>query len=287
MVNKHSEFLQSPDWAKFQESLGHEVFQLGDYFVFKKRLRFGFTQIYAPRLPTDNDLLAQIEGLAKNEGVSFLRLEPALNELTPTGYHKVGDHNPSRTLIIDLTKEIEVLESELHPKTKYNIGLAKKKGMTVRKSGIEDYELFWKLIAGTYSRKGIVSHLYDYYKKILEANKGAYLAFAEFDGKVIVANLLIAFGDTVTYLHGGSDNEYRAMMGPQFLQWESILEAKGKGFKYYDFWGIAPNEDPKHPWAGITRFKKGFGGLEVQYPGTFEKEVGWKYKLYRVLARLR
>ena len=76
-------------------------------------------------------------------------------------------------------------------------------------------------------------------------------------------------------------------MAPYVLQWFEITRAKNDGFKYYDFWGIAPNDDPKHPWAGVTRFKKGFGGIIVEYGGTWEKGVSWKYNLYRILRKLR
>jgi lipid II:glycine glycyltransferase (peptidoglycan interpeptide bridge formation enzyme) len=107
---------------------------------------------------------------------------------------------------------------------------------------------------------------------------------------IIAANLMVFYGDTATYLHGASNYAFRALMAPNLLQWNLIQEAKKRGFKYYDFHGIAPNENPKHPWAGVTRFKKGFGGEIANYPGTYDfiYETGWYkiYKLFRKINRL-
>jgi lipid II:glycine glycyltransferase (peptidoglycan interpeptide bridge formation enzyme) len=73
------------------------------------------------------------------------------------------------------------------------------------------------------------------------------------------------------------------------LHWELMKEAKTKGLRFYDWWGIASSDDPKDPWAGLTRFKKGFGGEVVKYPGTFDyviKPFGYLfYKIFRCLAR--
>jgi lipid II:glycine glycyltransferase (peptidoglycan interpeptide bridge formation enzyme) len=59
--------------------------------------------------------------------------------------------------------------------------------------------------------------------------------------------------------------------------------AKGLGYKYYDLYGI---DEVK--WPGVTRFKKGFGGKEVSYPGTFDLvfERIW-YNVYGVARRIR
>ena len=66
----------------------------------------------------------------------------------------------------------------------------------------------------------------------------------------------------------------------------AIFDAKEKGLKYFDFWGIAPANAPKdHPWAGFTKFKKSFGGFPVEYAGTYDIVLNpTKYRLYN-LAR--
>jgi lipid II:glycine glycyltransferase (peptidoglycan interpeptide bridge formation enzyme) len=111
--------------------------------------------------------------------------------------------------------------------------------------------------------------------QVLKASraKGATveLAVAEHAGEGLAVHILIAFGDTVTYAHGASSSRKRELMAPHLLQWASMTRAKTQGFTHYDFFGVAPAEAPaSHPWAGITRFKEGFGGQRVSYPGAYD-----------------
>jgi lipid II:glycine glycyltransferase (peptidoglycan interpeptide bridge formation enzyme) len=99
---------------------------------------------------------------------------------------------------------------------------------------------------------------------------------------------MIYFGDTATYLHGASSRERRELMAPHLLHWTAMMDAKSWGFRTYDFWGVAPEGVEGHSWAGITRFKRGFGGKYVAYPGTYDVPVDrfW-YGLYAATQKLR
>src|SRR3989338_8328575 len=109
------------------------------------------------------------------------------------------------------------------------------------------------------------------------------LYFAEFKGKPISTALISFFGDTATYLHGGSSNQERNVMAPYLMHWHIIKLAKAQGQKYYDFHGISEDK-----WPGVTRFKKGFGGYELNYPGTFDLayDQGW-YSIYKMVRKVR
>jgi lipid II:glycine glycyltransferase (peptidoglycan interpeptide bridge formation enzyme) len=135
---------------------------------------------------------------------------------------------------------------------------------------------------------------------------------------------MLYFGNIAYYLHGASSNKYRNMMAPYMLQWEAVKDAKKRGYKLYDFWGISPlkgeitnnksqisnkskirnpnNQNKmrdskfqisnnKHPWYGISRFKLGFAptaktGLYVEYPGCYEVSYGKKrYMLYSMFKK--
>ena len=286
-------FLQSQEWRDLLTKQGNETITLfvdehGDevYGVIKK-MRFGFTHLYIPRIDMTPEHYEHVLGVAQQHAVDFIRWEPITMHFLPLAFQKVGDYQPATTLIIDLAKSTEELHAQLHPKTRYNISLAQRKGVTTRIGNLDEFDLFWNLIHNTYSRKEITSLGYDHYKSIIRNHAGAYLVFAELDGKVITANLYIRHGNTVTYLHGGSDNEYKQFMAPQLLQWSEIERSQRDGFAFYDMWGIAPDDDPSHPWAGITRFKKGFGGEVVSFPGTYEMGMTWKYRIYKLLTKLR
>jgi lipid II:glycine glycyltransferase (peptidoglycan interpeptide bridge formation enzyme) len=81
------------------------------------------------------------------------------------------------------------------------------------------------------------------------------------DGRLDGAAVIIYYGNMAAYRHSGSLNLDSRYPTSYLLQWHAIQEAKGRGMEWYNFWGIAPeNATKKHPFFGITHFKKGFGG---------------------------
>jgi lipid II:glycine glycyltransferase (peptidoglycan interpeptide bridge formation enzyme) len=180
----------------------------------------------------------------------------------------------------------------MKPKTRYNIKLAEKKRVTIRIAGPEAFDEFMVLMKDTAKRDGFSLHLADRYLNMLKVLKGgecrAFLAFADFEGKALAANLMIDSFGMRTYLHGASSSEMRNVMAPYALHWHLIKDAAERGMSAYDFWGIAPVGAPEdHPWAGITRFKLGFGAEVVEMPGTFDFPLStfW-YGIYKLARRV-
>jgi len=211
------------------------------------------------------------------------------------------DIEPSQTLILDISKTEEELLVQMHEKWRYNIRLAERKGVKINIVSCDDanfekyFEEFYKLVdQGTSERKKIKHHPKEYYRKQLTINNEQLkflLAVAEYDGKVIAANIVVIFGKKGIYLHGATDNNFRNVMAPHLLQWEQIKYAKSQGCAEYDFWGIVNEhtKDKRGPsWEGFTRFKKGFGGREVNYVGYFDYPLNknW-YVLYRLIQGFR
>ena len=88
---------------------------------------------------------------------------------------------------------------------------------------------------------------------------------ARYLGETLAAVLVILEGDTA-YAHiGASSSRHRQAYAPYLIQWQIIRNLQAQGFRYYDFWGIAPEDQPDHPWAGFSFFKRGFGGQQVDY----------------------
>lgn len=317
-----SQFLQSWEWGEFQQSLGRKIWRLAvcnnsdisaAALVVKRFLPLAKSYLYCPRGPilaNDKDVLGllmdRIKQIAKKENAIFWRIEltsqsQILNlKSSIHGFQAVSPVQPKDTLILDLTKSEEELLSEMHQKTRYNIRLAERKGVKIRimnpfgpnsgrgqESRIGDIEEFLKLLHQTTGRDKFRPHPDEYYRKSLKQFSGDFvkLYLAEYQNKVIAANIVIFFGDTATYAHGASSNEYRNVMAPHLLQWRQIQDAKRLGYKYYDFWGIASQNQK---WSGITRFKKGFAGREINYPGTFDIvfQSFW-YKIYRLIKRIK
>ncbi|MFA4873401.1 MAG: peptidoglycan bridge formation glycyltransferase FemA/FemB family protein [Patescibacteria group bacterium] len=202
---------------------------------------------------------------------------------------------PRATLLIDLTKSEKELLNDMHEKTRYNIHLSVRKGVAADEVNPKDgFSIFWALMQDTAQRDKIGIHPRKYYEMMLQelnapGEAQAHLFIAKHQGKPLAAAILITCGDTATYLHGGSSSMDRNLMAPHLLQWKMIQFAKAQGMKWYDMWGISPQDtryktqDTKpDSWAGITRFKMGFGGEEKEGAGTYDVVV--KQFLYKLLT---
>jgi peptidoglycan pentaglycine glycine transferase (the first glycine) len=312
----HAELLQSWAWGEFQEKVGVKVLRLGVEdggklvavaSLIKRSSPLGMNYFYCPRGPIVNYklsiineklfdfLLSEIKKIANKEKVIFLRIEP-IDKINNSSFiiNNSLDVQVSKTIMLDLTKSEEELLAAMHQKTRYNIRLAEKKGVAIKESplsrgvaegrGVSDdeFEKFWSLMSATVNRDGFRLHEKEYYKKML-STENIKLFFADYQNKIICAGIFSFFGDTAVYLHGASANENRELMAPHLLQWELIKKAKASGCKYYDFFGI----DEKK-WPGVTRFKRGFSGEEMNYPGTFDVIFEkTKYKVYKFLRTIR
>jgi len=114
-------------------------------------------------------------------------------------------------------------------------------------------------------------------------SENAQLLTAEYQGSIIAGGIFVYLDECGIYYYGASDNEYRNLMAPYLIQWEAIKEAKKRGCKTYDFLGVAPENAKNHPWAGVTEFKKKFGGQIIDYPTAKEMVLRpfW-YNVYRL-----
>lgn len=310
-------FLQSWEWGGFQEAVGKEVrrYQDSDSLaqVVSHPLPLGLKgwNLYRGPIVRESGIRNKelgifdtiIPDLKKTNGL-FIHIEPneefQVSSFDPAGHHPKGDklqaaktRQPQHTLIVDLRKHEEFLLSEMHEKTRYNIRLAEKHGVQIKKSdSIDD---FLKLLKETAKRDQFSTHPEIYYRKMVETMPEVKLFVAYHDGMPLAAALVIFFGNTATYLHGASSNEKRNLMASHLLHWRIMQEAKSHGCTSYDFWGIAPflesrskNQEARHPWDGITRFKKGFGGEAISSPPALELPLKpFQYKIYRFLKTLR
>ena len=283
-----AQFLQSWEWGEFQKRLGRKFWRLeieGEYLlIIKMPMPFGFNYLYIPRTRVEmtESKITVLKMLANQEQSLFIRIEPIKQALAALGFEQTKQVQPQKTLILDLRNSEDDLLGQMHQKTRYNIHLAEKKGVKLVASKSEEFPKFYDLLVDTFRRKSKELHSRIYYQKLYQDHISK-IYFAEYEGKILCANMMIFYGDTATYLHGGSSQDDKNIMAPHLLQWEQIKLAKAQGFKYYDFWGI---DEVK--WPGVTRFKKGFGGFEVGYEGTWELSINsWKYKIYKLVKRLK
>ncbi len=317
---KSGAFLQSWQWGEFQKAVGRTVLRFtcplprgertensggGDCQIIEHALPFRQKYWLIPR----SSVTAEIEKEARRHCAIFIRCEPSSETAVPKNAHHTIHVSPPTTLIVDLGKSEDELLAAMHEKTRYNIRLATRKGVRCQMSDVRCFNVFWKLMEETARRDGFRTHPCEYYKKMLEISPSmegenekprgggqcyTKLWIAEWEGKPLAAGIWIYFGDTVTYLHGASSSEHREVMAPHLLHWEVMRDAKARGYRAYDFWGISSSDKAikrlsgEDAWAGITRFKKGFGGEVIEYPGTYDLPISpLGYTLYKIARTMR
>jgi peptidoglycan pentaglycine glycine transferase (the first glycine) len=220
------------------------------------------------------EFIRLVKELAKKERAWFVRISPLLSNttehmtlmkelgLTPAPIHEV---DAERCWVLGLDKTEDELMMEMRKTTRYEIRLAQKSDVTVNVStNPKDLVHFFKLYEETSKRHGFVAHssIAEEFEVFGAENKA--LLFLGYAGRDLIAGTMVLFyGGQAIYHHGAS---IASKVPVSYLvQWEAIKEAKKRGIKLYNFYGIAPEDKPNHPWRGITLFKKGFGGREINY----------------------
>ncbi len=287
-------FLQSWSWGEFNKINGHPVYRFGFYrgedllgvaqvlYIHAKRGSF-YLIPHGPLVRKVDDykecvgsLLEGLKGLDEYKKCSFVRVCPLLldNQENQDIYSGLGFRNapihqhPELSWMIDINREDEEILKDMRKTTRHAIRKGEKDGVIVELSDKqEDVERFWDLYKETFVRQKFTPFSKKYLEEEFEVfneRKKVLLGFSIFEGK-IVSGALIVFDDGGAYYHHGASLHTGNVPTSQILQWRLIQEAKARGCKYYNFWGIAPENKPKHPWAGLSVFKKGFGGFEEAY----------------------
>jgi lipid II:glycine glycyltransferase (peptidoglycan interpeptide bridge formation enzyme) len=193
------------------------------------------------------------------------------------------DVQPPDTVLVDLSPDEDSLLANMKEKWRYNIRLSARKGVTVRRAAGEEIGVFYALLEETARRDRIAIHSRDYYAALFALSREypggpeVRLYIAGHEGEDLAAIITLFRGEEAVYLYGASSNRKRNLMAPYLLQWTALREARAAHCLRYDLFGIPPNEDPRHPMAGLRRFKTGFGGTIIHRPGA------WDYA-YRPLA---
>ena len=311
--------LQSWAWGELKGRFGWSVQRLAvdgaAAQVLFRSLPGGLGTIaYVPRgpladysdVPSFGALLDAILPLARKQRALCLKIEPDLEDdpalsekLQALGFRPSPQViQPRRTILVDLTPDPEELLRRMKQKTRYNIRLAARKGVTVRAGSEADLASFYELMETTAQRDGFGIHTRAYYEAahqlFVPAGQGRLL-LAEYEGQLLAGLVVLGMGGsgrggTACYMYGASSDEHRNLMPTYALQWEAMLWAKEQGCRDYDLWGV-PDEDEATLEAGFTqrndglwgvyRFKRGFGGRLVRTAGAWDLVYApLRYRLY-------
>lgn len=299
--------LQTSAWGELKSRFGWSAQRIGwlgakgleaGAQVLYRRVPARLGQLaYVPRGPVVDwnsieqvkGLFAAIERLIRAQGAFALLVEPELPDtlasrdlLSALGFQPAPiTIQPPRTIIVDITGSEEALLARMKQKTRYNIRLAMRKGVTVRVGTETDLPVFHHLMRETSERDAFDVHTLDYYEAayhLFVPSGRAQLLIAEVEREPVAALMVFAVGSRAWYFYGASSNTHREKMPTYLLQWEAIRWARTKGCTSYDLWGV-PDEDEHTLEAefthredglwGVYRFKRGFGGKVVRCVGTW------------------
>ncbi len=294
--------------------------------VLERKAFHGISVMYVPKGPvlrdwSDKDLhqrvISDLQEFAKKAGAIQIKIDPDVvvgrgipgeeeaetdpqgieitEGLAGAGWRFSSDQIQFRnTFLIDLLPEEDELLSRMKSKTRYNIRLASRKGITIRYGDLTDLGNLYKMYAETSLRGGFTIRGEEYYQNLWQAfmkenldsviDPAAQSIIAEFEGKPVAGAVLFRFGGRAWYLHGMSLPEHSDKMATYLIQWEGMRWAKENGCITYDMWGAPDHFDPSDSMWGVYRFKNGFGGEVIRTIGAWDYPV--KPLLYKLYTRL-
>lgn len=281
------------------QSLGWIVERSGKTKVFIKKLGpFSLIKIQRPK---DLDL-SDVDRLARKYRALLVKIEPDINAehripALPAGWlnTEYSADNwpllPTKSLILDL--DSPTLDS-LPKDTRYEIRKTQKNSLSLGLSN--DCELFYKLLQETMKLGGWsvpirkeVKNLYQAFQPSNSVLLFAHLRSSSFNvpgssssiNNPVAACLLIWHKDTAHYMYAATTKEGRRLGAAYLILWKAIQFCKKKKLKYLDLEGVYDERYPKQTkaWLGFTKFKMGWGGKVVQYPGSYTKYYNTIVKL--------
>lgn len=313
-------FLQSFNWGEFQIKMGNKIWKLGIYEkeeliglaliskIKAKRGTFLLIQ-HGPVIDPKNQkkevlgvFLAALERIAKEEKAIFIRMNPLWeknqenqNMFGEMGFKESAMHANAyeATLKLDITVSEEELLKNMRKTTRYLVRQAtENQDITVEKSEkLEDASSYQDLNQKVARRQKFVPFSFEYVKNEFEvfSKDGECLwFFGKYKGETVAAALIVFWSGVAFYHQAASDAKYAKFSIPYLLLWEAVKEAKKRGCLLFDFWGyVDPQKQSKHPWAGPTLFKMGFGGRPFHYVKTQDFPLSKKYWLVFIFEKLR
>lgn len=311
--------LQSWEWGEFRKQTGLKVERIGCFDNGKLIRAFqvtfhpipllsGYTLGYFPKgdMP-DEEQLAALRQIGQKHNALFIKMEPNVGQKVgiPSAHANIARFlmdngaQPGRPLftrysfLLDITPHEDKLFANLSSKTRYNVRLAIKKGVQIFENSTEEgLQQYIDILNETTKRQGFYAHTPDYFKTMWKQLKdsGMVKIFnAVYEGKVLVSWIMFTFNDILYYPYGASRSENREVMASNLLMWEMILFGKRQNCKSFDMWGsLGPEPDPKDPWFGFHKFKKGYGGDLMEFIGTYDLVLNPPlYKLFRIAEDMR
>ncbi len=265
------------------------------------------TQNQGSKTQTLGALLGELKEIGRQEKAGFIRIAPVWERTKENekifedfGFRAAPIHiHPEVTWILNISPSEEEILMGMRKTTRNLIRRAKKEGVEVfQKNSLEGVKDFNKIYQATFDRHHFAPFSFEYLKNELLAflpDNQIAVFLAQHQGKIL-ASAMIIFWQGIGFYHQGASITSK-IPAAYLLQWEAIREAKKRGCRLYNFWGIVPSikthqdlKNPKikkHPWWGLSLFKTGFGGFREEYLKTQDYILSQKYWLNFTIEKAR
>jgi len=253
------------------------------------------------------ELLERLKEIAKKEKADFIRVASIFQRTERNkeifknlGFREAPIHiHPEVTWILNIVPPEQEILMKMRKSTRNLIRRAKKEGIEVfQENSIRGVKKFNEIYRATFDRHHFVPFSFEYLKSeflTFFADNQVAIFFAKYQSKIL-ASAMIIFWQQIGFYHQGASLVSK-IPAPYFLQWQAIREAKRRGCKLYNFWGIAPEikchkdlKNPKikkHPWWGLSLFKMGFGGFREEYLKTQDYVLSKRYWFSFAVEKIR
>lgn len=325
-INKIADHpLQTQQWGEFRKNWGNEVLFTKYGVITLHKIPTGPLALLGrrPLLPhklgmfirgpkPTKKMLEDLKQIAIENNLIFIKLEPNIAESNGNKKHIVSSRErqiliklmkengcvPGKTLFtltsfwIDLTKSENELMKSFSSKTRYNIRLAKRKGVTVSEDNSKKaFEKYIQLTQETVERQGFYAHSEKYHRLMWKyLNKEmkkqgneepiARVLIAKYKGEIITTWIVFVWHDFLYYPYGASSAKHKNVMANNLMMWEAIKFGKKLGLKTFDLWG-------REPGKGFTKFKEGYKPKVVEFLGTWDLVTSPLYYPYRIAEEIR
>lgn len=305
LQNPYPSYFQSWYWGEALRNAGYRIIRLG---VFRQNKLISIAQvvvIYATRgnfyhirqgpvftrfnFGILNKFIKYLKKRSKKDKVSFIRISPLLvfdqkieeafkkEEFILSPLHLQDGVN---RWVLDLSPSVNQLLSDMRKTTRYLIKKGEKEGIQVKKEiyNLTSFKQFMMLYQDTADAKNFVAHsmIQEEMDAFTKYSK-AFLYTSYLNKKPLASAIIIYYGNEAIYRHGATSKDGRKTPASYLLQWQALQDAKGAGLTLYNFWGIADSDSPKHPWFGLSQFKKGFGGRNIEFIRPFDYPFSLRY----------
>lgn len=318
-------FLSSWNWGEFNRMMGNKIWRLGVFDrnklaglvlvskIMAKRGVFLLIQ-HGPSFAKATEdsagyrkelfefFFQELKKIGKEEGASFIRMNPLWESnqenqdiLKSFGFREAPMHANAYEAAwkLDITPPEDELLRNMRKTTRYLIRQTlKNQDIIVEKSKeLDGLEIYQRLNEEVAKRQRFVPFSSEFIKnefEVFSKDNQVLWFFGKYKGEVTAGALVVFWSGIGFYHQAASTAKYTKFSIPYLLSWEAIKEAKQRGCVLFDFWGyVDPKENPKHPWAGPTLFKMGFGGQPYFYLKTQDLPLSKKYWLTFLFEKLR